>query len=420
MDALKSFYPVDHSAILYLSQMEPNHTNIYRFTITLAEPVCPETLQKAADRVYTRFPTIFAGFHPGFLDYTVVPAQSAPQVVPDPGLLKTMTRDEIRQCAYRIYYRGNQVSIEAFHALTDGFGAIASFRTLMAEYLYLRCGVDSPERRQMLENGEPDWDAELRDAYLDYDSETPSRPPNRAACQLTGGDRDWTVKAVTRTFSTARLLAASRSHGVSMTAMLSALMAEAILELQKGGCRPGLEKPARIMVPIDLRRQFPSRTLRNFILYALPTMEPEEASLPRGERFLRFHSQLQAQTAREPLAAQLASNVRLQRLWLYRMLPRVVKCGLMKLAYGFFGECNSSITLTNLGGVALSDELKQHIRALDVFLTPRRLCPYNCGLISLGDVTSITVTHFCTHGELAESFFQKLHGILQDQLAQTD
>ena len=56
---LSASYSIDNSALLYLAQMRRDHTNVYRFSMTLTEPVCPELLQKAADRVYTRFPTIF-------------------------------------------------------------------------------------------------------------------------------------------------------------------------------------------------------------------------------------------------------------------------------------------------------------------------------------------------------------------------
>ena len=58
--------PVDNSSILYLALMRRSHTNVYRFTITLTEDVCPDILQRAVGIVYRRFPTVFAGFHPGF------------------------------------------------------------------------------------------------------------------------------------------------------------------------------------------------------------------------------------------------------------------------------------------------------------------------------------------------------------------
>ena len=92
-------FAIDNSAILYLALIRRHHTNIFRFSLTLKEQIQPELLQQAVDRVYRRFPTIFAGFRPGFFQYVQVAAQKPPQVKPDPGLLINMTREEIARCA---------------------------------------------------------------------------------------------------------------------------------------------------------------------------------------------------------------------------------------------------------------------------------------------------------------------------------
>ena len=100
-------FAIDNSSILYLALIRKDHTNIFRFTLTMSETVCPDILQKAVDRVYHRLPTIFSGFRPGFFHYTQVQADQPPHVKPDPGCLITMTREEIARCAYRVYYREN-------------------------------------------------------------------------------------------------------------------------------------------------------------------------------------------------------------------------------------------------------------------------------------------------------------------------
>ena len=404
-------YGIDLSALLYLAQMRRDHSNVYRFSMTLKEPVCPELLQKAADRVYSRFPTIFAGIRPTMFSYSVVPADTAPGIRKDPGLLKTMDLQEVKQCGYRIYYDGCEISIEVFHAMTDGFGAIASFRTLTAEYLRLRYGISSPEQQSMLEQGEPDWQEELRDSYLDHAKEKPYSLPNRHAYQLMGKDRDWQVKTSVAHFSTAELQKAAKRSGVSMTAMLSGILAEAIMDLQnkQGNKR---HKPVRIMVPVDLRKRFPSKTLRNFILYALPTLEVQERDLPRRERLRRFQEQIRLQTEKAQLEPQISRNVRLQCNVLFSVVPRALKCLLLRIVYCFFGESNSSITMTNLGPVFLSEEMKQYVNHIDVHLTPRRQSPYNCGLISCGDTTSISITRFGALPELEPLFFGKLQSLL--------
>ena len=406
-------YAIDNSGFLFLSQMERNHSNVYRFCARLAEPVSPELLQKAADRIFTRFPTIYARFRPGFFHYSMEPLKQAPRVCADPGILRTMSSRELKDCAYRIYYRDCEISIEAFHSLTDGYGAIVSLRTLIAEYLHLKYGLDSPERQQMLCSGAVDWDAELRDAYLDYGREKPWRPANRHSYQLTPQNRDWNPKIHCQDFSTSALLAAARHHGVSMTILLSGIMAEVIMEQQGRQAARKKKQPVRIMIPIDLRRQFPSKTLRNFVLYALPTLEWEEKDLPLGERLVRFREQFRQQAERSVLAGQISANVRIQGRWWFRSIPLAVKCSLMKIGYRFFGERNSSITVTNLGPVAFSDTLNPHILGISVHLTPRRGSPYNCAIISSGETTSISISRFSAEQELEEMFFHRLRTLVE-------
>ena len=413
MEYTKKEYPIDHSAILYLAQMGPDHTNVYRFTARLTESVCPFFLETASTGIYTRFPTIFAGFRPGFFHYTMVPALQAPRVEEDPGLLKTMLPAEMRSCAYRIYYKDNSISIEAFHALADGYGAIISLRALVSEYLFQHYGLDTPERQELLEKGEPDWETELQDAYLDAAGERSAGASGRYSYQLPGEERDGQIRFAVEAYPTRSLLNAAKRNGVSMTAMLSCLMAEAIMTIQQSRDNRGRKKPVRIMIPIDLRKAFPSRTLRNFILYALPGLEADEMALSREHRMERFHQQIRQQTTREHLAPQIARNVNIQRSPLFRMIPLGIKCAAMRLAYRFLGESNSSITLTNLGAVSMSESMRAHVQSIQVFLTPRRNSPYNCSMISCGDQTYIAVTRFCPSTELEDLFFRKLHSITE-------
>lgn len=157
---------VDNSALLYLALMRKRHTNTNRFTMTMDHEVDPEALQQAMDRIYRRFPTIIAGFRREWLRYRVVPVAEAPLVLPDPGVLNPMTREEIETCTCRIFYRGRDIAYEGFHAAADGFGAIACFTTLAAEYLRIRNQVDIPVCNTLRDWAEAPLAQELEDAYL--------------------------------------------------------------------------------------------------------------------------------------------------------------------------------------------------------------------------------------------------------------
>lgn len=412
----QTFYAVDNSAILYLSLIKPHHTNVYRFTMTLTEPVNPKTLQTALNHITPRFPTIIAGFRPGFFGYTMVPAQQPPVVQPDPGLLHTMRMEEITCCAYRVYYRGNQISFEAFHALTDGYGAVASFTTLVAEYLRLAHGISIPVENTLREISQLPLESELEDAYELHQAGEPLHLPSRYSYQLPRQEQsDWQVQTCARTYPTAEVLAAARRLGVSATGMLSGLMASTIMELQQRQ-NAKAKLPVRVMVPVDLRRMFASTTLRNFILYALPTLEPRDEKKPLTEVLRSFHSQIQQQVEPKRMAAIMAYNVRTQSAPWFRAIPRAVKCFAMRTAYRFFGESNSSITLTNLGGVRLPEAMAPYVTGLEVILTPRAGSPYNCAVISLGERMTVNLSRFGNDHALEELFFGKLESALRGEI----
>ena len=407
-------YPVDNSSILFFSLLKKYHSNLYRFTMTLTEPVSPDILQQAVDRIYRRFPTIIAGFYPGFFHYYQFPAQQHPLVQPDPGCPITMTREELHRCAFRVYYRENTVSIEAFHALTDGYGAIAAFTTLMAEYLRIKHGIHIPAVETVRDPEDQPIQEETADAYLIHQEGKPLHLPSRYAYQLPGTPNEkWQVLNTTLAYPAEAVVKAAHRWGVSANTLLSGVLASAVMEIQKRNPASSA-LPVRIMVPIDLRRFFGSRTFRNFIWYALPTIEPGEGDQSMDALLKSFHTQLKDQAQRERLASIIAYNVRSQMNLFFRFLPRVIKYAILRIGYRYFGESNSSVTMTNLGNVKLPGAMAPYVQKLDCILTPRVHSPYGCAVISLGGVLSINISRFCEESELESIFVSKLDSLLQE------
>ena len=407
-----SQYAIDNASILFLAQARKDHTNTFRFSMVLSEDICPDTLQRAVDQVYKRFPTIFARFRFGAFHFHQIPITSPPQVQRDPGCLITMGRKELSTCAYRVYYEGKRISIEAFHALTDGYGAIRSFTTLVAAYLRLRYGAQIPASKTLPETQQAPLPQELEDAFLRYSTEKPKRIPSRYAYQLPGGNGDRsTVRTSSYSVPASDLLDAAHRYHVTINTLISTVMADSIMDIQKQH-REGNLQPVRIMVPVDLRRIFPSETLRNFSYYILPTMEPQDTGKPLSALLRSFSGQIQAQLQKEHMGAVISNNVKLQNAWYMRVIPLPIKRALMRLVCCFFGEPTSSVTVTNLGNVSLPEEMQRYVQHMDVMLTPRMLSPYGCAILSYKGTLTINVSRFPQQGELEEVFFRKLDRIL--------
>jgi NRPS condensation-like uncharacterized protein len=186
------------------------------------------------------------------------------------------------------------------------------------------------------------------------------------------------------------------------------------MDVQQNHCRHGKEKPVRIMVPIDLRRLFPSRTLRNFTLYAMPTLEPQDHHKPLEELLHSFSRQIKMQMEKSTLSSIMSYNVNMQRSWYFQMIPLAIKRAILRLVCQFFGESNSSITVTNLGNVCLPQEMTDYISHMDVVLTPRIRSPYNCAVLSYNGILTINISRFPQKTELEAVFAQKLQSVMQE------
>ncbi len=412
-----SNYAIDNASLFFLSLIRKDHTNTFRFTMTFTEDISPEILQMAVNRVYRRFPTIIAGFRPGWFRYLQVPSEVPPQVQEDPGTLLPMRREELHSCAYRVFYSGKNIIIEAFHALTDGYGAVASFTTLASEYLRLKYGVSIPIEDPLVDIQQAPLPCELTDSFLEYKNAVPKRIPTRHAYQLPGEQAGRnTVHIRPLVIPTATLLCASRRYGVSITTLLSSVMASSIMEIQKTQGHKTLQ-PVRIMVPVDLRRIFPSRTFRNFVLYALPTMEPHDDQKNFQEQLQCFSRQMQQQITEDSLSSIIAYNVRTQCSWSFRCIPLFLKRRLMQLIDRYFGGTTSSITVTNVGAVSLPKEMSGYVTHIDAALTPRIRSPYDCAIISYNGQLTINLSRFPEDSRLEEIFLQNLKMVLQGESA---
>ena len=408
-------FPVDNASILFLSLIRPYHTNSFRFSMTMKDPVSPEALQEAVNRIHRRFPSVIAGVQQGFFAYRQVAASDPPTVQPDPGLLKPMTKEELHNCCFRVYYKENVISLEVFHALTDGYGTITTFTTLAAEYLNILHDITVPVGLTRLDASEEPQREEIVDSFLDMTEVPPRHLPSRFSYLPDRPDSaDWQVRGNSLTLDTKPLLDAAHRYGITLNTLLTTVLADAIMELQLAERAGKKLKPVRIMIPVDLRRMMGSRTLRNFSLYTIPTLEGHQHPLSFQEKCRIFDTQLKQQLSKENLSAMVSYNVRTQNAWYFKISPWKLKSLLLRIGYRFFGESNSSLTLTNLGIVRFPQELMEHVENFQCWLTPRVSSPYGCTVMSLGNQITLTMSRFTQEDKLGPIFFGKLKAMVEN------
>ena len=131
------WYKLDSAGILYSALQTEEYSATYRFAAVMAEPVDPDALQRAVDRTMPRFPGFAMRIRHGVFWHYLEPNHApGPFVRPDVSDPCQPFRFREDGCwLIRFYYYERRISIEVFHALSDGVGALTFFRALLAEYL---------------------------------------------------------------------------------------------------------------------------------------------------------------------------------------------------------------------------------------------------------------------------------------------
>ena len=256
------WYRMDNASFMYSSIQREEFSAIYRFSAVMTEDVDPALLQAAVDRTLPRFPgfamKICRGFFWYYFEPNTAPGPFVREDVADP--CRPVRFNEDNGWLIRFYYYRRRISLEVFHALADGAGALTFFRNLLAEYLRQR-GVDVPPGEGIADLDEPPPAAEREDAYLRY-----AGPASRAlpriprAYQNRGTPEPFYTFHVTMGFlSVSALREKARSYGASITEYLAAVLLKLLVEKQRRE-RPIREKPVALAVPVNLRAYFPSAT----------------------------------------------------------------------------------------------------------------------------------------------------------------
>ena len=164
----QGWYRLDNAGMVYSAIQRDDYSAVYRFSVVMDASVDPQRLQIAADRVMPRFPGLQVRLRRGvFWYYFDADPSFLPQVEPDIANPCQPIRFSSRDRLLRIFYYESRISIELFHALADGAGALVFLKTLTAEYLR-QTGVEVPCTDGVLDPAQPPDPEEWEDAYPRY------------------------------------------------------------------------------------------------------------------------------------------------------------------------------------------------------------------------------------------------------------
>lgn len=402
---------LDNAAKLYSAVRNKKWSNVFRISITLQEPIDPVVLQAALNVTIQRFPSIAMRLCRGFFWFYLEELRTPPQVMPElPYPCRPLSLAELKTCAFRVRYYENRIAAEFFHSLTDGTGGLIFVKTLAAEYLLQKKRVQIPFDHGVLDPTESPDSKETEDSFLKHQGAVASPRKEATAYQIHGTQEpDGLRHIITGIIRLEDILPVAQSHQVSLTAFLVSVMIHTILQIQNEE-EPDKRKQraVKVMIPVNLRNYFNSRSLRNFALFITPSIDANMGDYTLEEILHAVHHQMKMQLTKKQMQARITANVKMEQNRFLKALPLFIKNIGMKIAFSIHGEKKSSITMSNLGAVKLPDAMAPSVKRLDFILGVQNTSPNNCGIVSYGSYLYINLIRNIRESELERRFFTTL------------
>ena len=400
--------PLDNAAKIYPAARSHNWTNAFRLSATLKEEVDTKVLQSALDVTIRRFPSLGTRLRKGLFWYYLQQVSHAPAIRQEMSYpLTRMTRKDLRDCALRVIVYHNRIAVEFFHSLTDGNGGVIFLKALVAEYLQQKYHLVIPAEQGVVGRLEEPSPEELEDSFLKYAGPVSASRRENNAWHLKGTpEPDGFLNVTCFQLPVAQVLEQAHHYCVSMTTFLSAALMQAILNLQAQQIpNRRYRKYVRLLIPVNLRRLFPSKSMRNFALYTTPEVDPKLGDYSFEELCQIIQHRIALDVTPKQMSARIATNVKSEQVFLLKITPLFIKNLVMKAVFLAVGERKSCLCLSNLGQVTLPREMEAYVERLDFILSSQAMSPHNCGVLSYKDTLYVNFTRNIVEPNLEREFF---------------
>lgn len=414
----KTWYRLDLSAIVYPTLQRRDFSSVYRLSVLLKEDVNPDVLQQAVDIAIKRFPTYKSAMRKGlFWRYLEPNNNPGPIVQKDVrNFCMPMPFKSNNRYLVRFYWYGRRIALEAHHSLGDGTGGMFLLQTVTAVYLRLLGHPVANDGFILDVDSEPDPE-EFEDAYMRYANAQvrPARPAEKTYRVRGTKEPFYTLNVIDGIMSVKEVMQVAKRYNATVTEYLNAVLLYSLLQKQEHDFHLKL-RPVRIAMPVNLRRFFPSKTLRNFITMVYPSIDPRLGEFTFEEIVAHVHNYMCYYINEKFLKGDITTNAATKRNPFIRIVPLFIKDFVVRLFYTRVQDKNSSAGLTNLGAVYVPDDMKPYLERFDIYMGIPYSQRTNCAIASFGDTLTVNFASCIIEADVERRFFQKL---VEDGIAVT-
>lgn len=394
---------LDNAAKLFSAASSPKDTRVFRFYCELKEEVKEEILQEALNQTIQKYPVFLSVMRKGLFWHYLEKSELRPVVREEykEPCSSLYVRDK-KTLLFEVTYYEKRINFEVFHALTDGTGATEFLRELVKNYLYLIHEEDLEPvelSNQYLTVKDQEDDSFSR--YYDPDFPRKKKKKIRAVQIKKGGKGYEELQINEASMSVKELLGIAREKKVSMSVLLTAAFICAIHEEMS---RMQEKKPVILMVPVNLRKIFPSDSMLNFFGYIEPGYQfgGEKDSFEDVLEAVKLY--FQENLSKEHMAERMNELIAIEKHKILKWAPLELKNRCIR-AGAKMAEQEVTAVLSNMSVVKMPEDYAQYIEKFGVYTSTNRteLC-----ICSFQDTLSLGFTSRYDSTNIQRNFYRIL------------
>ena len=394
---------LDNAAKLFSAASSPKDTRVFRFYCELKEEVKEEILQEALNQTIQKYPVFLSVMRKGLFWHYLAKSELRPVVREEykEPCSSLYVRDK-KTLLFEVTYYEKRINFEVFHALTDGTGATEFLRELVKNYLYLIHEEDLEPvelSNQYLTVKDQEDDSFSR--YYDPDFPRKKKKKIRAVQIKKGGKGYEELQINEASMSVKELLGIAREKKVSMSVLLTAAFICAIHEEMS---RMQEKKPVILMVPVNLRKIFPSDSMLNFFGYIEPGYQFGGGKDSFEDVLEAVKLYFQENLSKEHMAGRMNELIAIEKHKILKWAPLELKNRCIR-AGAKMAEQEVTAVLSNMSVVKMPEDYAQYIEKFGVYTSTNRteLC-----ICSFQDTLSLGFTSRYDSTNIQRNFYRIL------------
>jgi len=406
MSSLDNWYRLDNAAKIFPAVTTKRNSSTFRISVHFTQVIDPLLLQESLDIVLPRFPMFKVRIRRGFFWY-FLETNDEQLVVKEEENAPCSSIDRVENNGYllRVLYYQSKLSVECFHSVTDGAGALEFVKLLSYEYLTLSHGEIDPEGKILSVDDIPS-PLETEDSFKTYFKPTKVRLNRERKAYKIKGTRfhNFGNNVVRLLLDSDDFKVVSKKYGVTMTEYIVALF---IASIQREKIKTTVDNhPVNIVVPVNLRMFFPSSTLRNFFSIITVAVDSSE-ELPLENIVQDVASQFKSKLNRDRFSCDMSYNYKAEKLLYLKAVPLILKNLILRLVFAN-GTTLQTGAVSNLGRIVLPSGMNRFIDHMEVLLYSTRKNTINCGVCSVQNKLAISFTRTIQEPSIVRNFVNHL------------